>query len=473
MRRRIALGLVGCLGMVHSARGEAPTYSKDVAPILQKNCQECHRPGQVAPFSLLTYAQAKKRATDLAHVTSEKIMPPWPASTKVGGPFRDQRVLSDAEVATLTAWAEAGAPEGNPKDAPEPRKFSSTWTLGEPDLVLTVPEPYQIFASGDDEFRVFVLKTNFPTDRWIRAVDFKPGNRKVVHHILAGIDTSGRARQLDAKDKEPGYPAVGGFGDGVPLRGFLPIWTPGSRPRYAPEGSGYVLPAGGDVLIQVHYHRSGKVEKDATSVGLYLSSEPLPKQVRTGFVFPNVAPEEMTKILAKVQAAQAEGHRPELNELLEGLLTIPAGDESYEIKASSNTGFMSRPLSRDILLTSVMPHMHWLGKDFSFTAVLPDDKHTRVPLIEIKHWNFNWQGTYAFVEPIKLPKGTYFEMLAHFDNSDKNPSNQNKPPKDVSWGEQTTNEMCIGVFEFVVADGADAPAPAKPKTDRKDAAQRE
>jgi Copper type II ascorbate-dependent monooxygenase, C-terminal domain len=368
----------------------------------------------------------------------------------------------------LSAWVEAGSPEGDAKDAPEPRKFASDWPLGEPDLVLTMPEPYELSGSGEDDFRVFVLKTDFPNDRWIRAVDYKPGNRKVVHHVIAGIDASGKARELDAKDTAPGYHSVGGFGDGVPLRGFLPIWTPGSRARYAPEGSGYVLPAGADVLIQVHYHKSGKPETDATAIGLYLSAEPLPKQVRTGFVFPNLSPEELGKVMAKFQNSAKAGKRPELDELLHDALTIPAGDANYEVKATSKSSALSRPIARDILLTSVMPHMHWLGKDFRFTAILPDDEHTRVPLIEIDHWNFNWQGTYAFAKPVRLPKGTYFEMEAHFDNSDQNPANQNKPPKVVHWGNQTTDEMCIGIFEFVAAEGSDAPPAPRPRVERKE-----
>lgn len=460
MRRRSVLGCLAPLtaAMIGLARADEPTYSKDIAPILQANCQDCHRPGQVAPFSLLTYEQARKRGGDLAHVTGEKLMPPWPASTDVGGPFRDQRVLTESQIATIASWVEAGCPEGDPKDAPAPREFSSSWTLGEPDLVLTMPEPYTLEASGDDDFRVFVLKTDFQEDRWIRAVDFKPGNRKVVHHIIAGIDPSGTARKLDEKADGPGYTAVGGFGPGVPLRGFLPIWTPGSMPRYAPEGSGYILPAGADVLIQIHYHKSGKVETDATSVWLYLSNEPLPRQVKTGFLFPNIPSEKLPGMMAKAQAMRAEGRRPELEDFLGDVLVIPAGEANYTVEASTKNGVMSRPLSRDVLLTSVMPHMHWLGKDFTFTAVLPDG--TRKPLIEIKRWNFNWQGTYAFVEPILLPKGTHLEMLAHFDNSDNNPSNQNKPARTVHWGEQTNDEMCIGVYEFINAE-TDA---AKPKT---------
>jgi hypothetical protein len=184
--------------------------------------------------------------------------------------------------------------------------FTSDWPLGEPDLVLTMGEAVRAGASGDDDFRVFVLPTNLPADRWIRAVDFKPGNRRVVHHVLAGVarDKSGRARELDAKDPKPGYTSAGGFGDGVQVMGFLPIWTPGSRPRYTPEGSGYFLPAGADVLIQMHYHKSGKVETDATSIGLYLSEAPLPKRVQTGFLFPSPSPFALAKLMVKAKLAQ-------------------------------------------------------------------------------------------------------------------------------------------------------------------------
>lgn len=471
MLRRTAIGwgvLAGVLGGGSGmARGEAPTYHRDVAAILQKNCQDCHRPGQVAPFALMTYDQARKRAGDLAHVTGERIMPPWPASTKVGGPFRDQRVLDDAEIATLRAWADAGCPEGDAKDAPPPREFAGDWPLGPPDLILTMPEPRELAAEGDDEFRVFVLPTDLPADRWIRAVDFRPGNRKVVHHVIAAIDASGRARELDAKDPGPGYEAVGGFGDGVPLRGFLPIWTPGSRPRYAAEGAGYILPRKADVLIQLHYHKSGKPETDATSVGLYLSDKPLAKQVRTGFVFPEVSPLQGAKMAAKAKMMQAAGKRRGLDDLMRDVLVIPAGQPDYEIKGNTRAGMMGgRPLSRDILLTAVMPHMHWLGKDFRLEAVLPDERKTRVPLIQIDRWNFNWQGTYALVDPIRLPKGTVFEMVAHFDNSAANPANPSKPPKLVTWGEQTNDEMCIGIFDFIAADDpkpAATPAQNEPK----------
>jgi hypothetical protein len=463
MRRRgIALGLAWAAGFGTvcgpSAKAAGPTYSKDVAAIIQKNCQDCHRPGQVAPFSLLTFDQARKRASDIAHVTGERTMPPWPASTSFGGPFLDQRVLSQADLDTLRAWVDAGCPEGDPKDAPPPREFSSDWPLGKPDLILTMPEPYSLGAEGNDEFRVFVLRTDLPEDRWIRAVDFKPGNRKVVHHVLSAVDSSGAARVLDEKDPKPGYSSVGGFGDGVRILGFLPIWTPGTRPRLSPEGSGYLLPKGGDVLMQMHYHKSGKAETDATQVGLYFSDKPLPRQIRTGFVFPEISPIQGLKLAARAKSAQASGKRLSLDETLEDVLIIPPGEANHAVKGTSKSG-MGRPLPRDILVTAVMPHMRWLGKDFTFAAVLPDEKQTRIPLIRIDRWNFNWQGTYALAEPIRLPKGAYFEVDAHFDNSDANPANPSHPPRLVHWGEQTNDEMCIGIFEFVFAEGTDATPP--------------
>jgi len=464
------LGL-GCFLAFGHAEGfaaapETPTFHKDVSRILQKNCQECHRPGQVAPFALMTYDQARKRSADLAHVTAEKRMPPWPAAPGYGGPFRDERVLSDAEIATIRAWAEAGAPEGDPNDAPPPRTFASDWPLGPPDLVLTMPEPYEVGASGDDEFRVFVLPTNLPEDRWIKAVDFKPGNRKVVHHVIAAVDDSGTARERDAKDPKPGYVAVGGFGQGVPVRAFLPIWTPGAKPRTAPEGAGYFLPKGADVLIQLHYHKSGKPELDATSIGLYLSDKPLPKRINTRFVFPTIPPLKVITLTQKFREAQKKGgRRPDLTEMMRDVLVIPPGEANYEVKGSTGGSFNGSPLQHDTYVTAVMPHMHWLGKDFTFWAVLPDGKKTEVPLIKIDRWNFNWQGTYAFEKPVFLPKGSWFEMRAHFDNSAENPQNPRKPPRLVTWGDQTDDEMCLGILECVNA--SDDPPPRKPDADGK------
>ncbi len=456
MRRTLVLGLgwFAFCGASSQAAAPAsgPTYHKEIARLIQANCQECHRPGQVAPFPLLTYDQARKRAADLAHVTGERQMPPWRASTSFGGPFRDQRVLLEADIALIRDWAAAGAPEGDPADAPPPREYSSAWTLGEPSFVLTMPEPYALAESGDDEFRVFVLKTDLPEDRWITALDFKPGNRKIVHHVIAAVDTSGKARERDAADPEPGYRSIGGFG--VPTRDFLPFWTPGAKPRFTPQGAGYHLPKGADILIQIHYHKSGKPETDATTVGVYLSEEPLKNRVQTGFVFPELSSLTMLSLQQKFRGTNK---RPTLDDVMHDVLVIPPGQDDYTIKGSTKSGIMSRPVSQDVLVTSVMPHMHWLGKEFTFWAVLPDEAKTRIPLIKIDRWNFNWQGTYAFAEPIRLPKGAWFETEGHFDNSAANPLNPNKPPALVRWGDQTNDEMFIGIYEFIVADTPAAP----------------
>ncbi|MFO0953675.1 MAG: ascorbate-dependent monooxygenase [Isosphaeraceae bacterium] len=395
-----------------------PTYTRDVAPILQKHCQDCHRPGQVAPFSLLTFEQARKRASDLAAVTGKKSMPPWPASTTEGGPFRDARVMSEAEVATIAAWYEAGCPQGDPKDAPPERSWNSEWPMGEPDLVLTMPEPYNLPADGKDEHRVFVVPTGLKEDRWVSAIDFKPGNPRVVHHILAAYDTLGRARKLDREDDKPGYGVFGGFG--ILPSGGIGGWAPGKRPQALPEGVGRYLPAGADVLLQVHYHKSGKPETDATRIALYFSKTPVDKQVRGQAVLPP---------------------RPGL--LSRPTLLIPAGEGDYEVKGTIT-------LARDSHVTAVAPHMHWLGKDFLLRARKPDG--SAVTLIRIDQWNFNWQGTYDFEKHVALPKGTKVEMLAHFDNSAANPSNPSKPPVAVRWGEETTDEMCIGFLQMTHDD---------------------
>jgi hypothetical protein len=384
---------------------------------------------------LLTYEQARKRAADIADVTGGHRMPPWPASTTQGGPFRDARVLSDDEVKTLTSWAAGGCPEGDPGDAPPPRSWGAGWALGEPDLVVSMPEPYTVSAEGRDEHRVFVIPTGLTAGKWVTAIDLKPGNPKVVHHVLAVFDTTGRARKLDQADKGPGYAVFGGFGTlptGLPLlpTGSLGGWAPGKRPQTLPAGYGRYLPPGADVLLQVHYHKSGKPETDATRIGLYFAKGPIEKEIVGAIVSP-----------------------PRPRPFAKPALRIPAGESRYEVRGTST-------LAEDTHLTAVAPHMHWLGKDFLLTATRPDG--SKVTLIKIDDWNFNWQGTYDFLNPIALPKGTKIEMLAHFDNSAANPSNPNSPPKDVTWGEQTTDEMCLGFLQRTLdAQHLDGQIPAR------------
>lgn len=422
-------GTIVCLAVIGfgavDARAGTPTYHRDVEPILQKHCQECHRPGQVAPWSLLSYKDARKMAPFLANVTRERQMPPWHASTNVGGPFRDARVLSDSEIATLAAWAKAGTPEGDPKDAPPPRVFDSDWPLGTPDLVLKPSEEYTVAGDGPDEFRVFVIPSGLTEGRWISAVDFRPGNPTVVHHILGAIDVTGRARAMDKADPGPGYKTFAGFGTGPGGLPFLPTaglsgWAPGKAPRRLPDGIGRYMPAGSDLLLQIHYHRSGREEKDATSVALYFAKAPVDKLIRGAAVFP---------------PRPGPFQRPKLS--------IPAGAPNHEVSGALT-------ISYDAHINAVVPHMHWLGKDFLLSAERPDG--SKVTLIKVDRWDFNWQDTYDFVTPVALPKGTVVRMLAHFDNSAENPVNPNDPPTTVTWGEQTTNEMCIGFLQLTRDD---------------------
>jgi hypothetical protein len=421
--QRMVLLVGAALGAGPAAgAAEAPTYHRDVAPIIQKNCQECHRPGQVAPFSLLNYAQARKRADDIAAVTDEGTMPPWHASTMEGGPFRGARVLTERERKILSDWAEAGAPEGDPKDAPPPKVWDSDWPLGPPDLILQLSEPYALGASGSDENRVFILPSGLTEGRWLAAADFRPGNMKVVHHILAAYDTSGNARKMDAADKASGYATSGGgYGrlpNGLPFfpAGQLWGWAPGRRPYWAPEGTARALPAGADVLLQVHYHKSGKPETDVSAIGLYFARGPVDKQIRSTVVIP-----------------------PRSGLLGRPRLRIPPGEAHHEVKGETT-------IRQDSHLLSVFPHMHLRGRDFLMTAVRPDG--SRQTLIRVDDWDFNWQTPYEFLKPVALPKGTRVETVAHFDNSAGNPRNRSKPPVEVRWGEDTTDEMCIGFMQL-------------------------
>ena len=336
------------------------------------------------------------------------------------------RVLSDGELKTLADWADAGAPEGNPKDGPPPRKWSSDWALGPPDLVLELPEPYKLGPTGADEYRVMVIPSGLTEGRWIAAVDFKPGNMKVVHHILAAYDVTGNARKIDAAESGPGYATSGGgYGqlpNGLPFfpSGQLWGWAPGRTPRLSPEGTARSLPAGADVLLQIHYHKSGKPEEDATVMGLYFAKGPVEKQIRSGLVLPERARFSL---------------RPELR--------IPPGVDHHEVKGSLT-------IRQDSHLLAVFPHMHLLGRDFVLRANRPDG--SRQTLIRIDDWDFNWQNPYEFETPVALPKGTRIEMTAHFDNSAGNPRNPSHPPIEVHWGEQTTDEMCIAFLQLTRDD---------------------
>ncbi len=374
-----------------------PTFHKDVAPILFSQCATCHRDGQIGPFPLLKYDDAKKRAKQLARVTGEKTMPPWKPDSG-HGEFLDARVLSETQMTTLKEWAAADAPEGDPKDSPPVPKFKDGWQLGKPDIILKMAEPFTIPADGRDVYQHFVFPLDLKKDIHVVGVECRPSNPKVAHHAVGLLDSSGEARKMDAKTKEPGY---AGLNQGFLPAGFTPGYVPGQTPRRMKKGSGITIKKGTDFVLQMHYHPSGKEEKDQTEIGLYLSDTP------------------PTNIMGVVMMASEE-------------IDIPAGEKKFTAKDE----FI---LPADMTVEGIWPHMHCVGKTVDVTAELPDGKTKR--LLKISDWDFNWQDTYLYAKPFELPKGTKIVAEFTWDNSKDNPRNPHSPPKRIKLGEGSLDEM--------------------------------
>lgn len=387
----------------------APTFDKDVAPIVFDHCATCHRPGQVAPFPLLNYHDVRKRDKQIARVVGQKIMPPWKAEPGFGE-FSNDRHLSAQDIATIRQWVESGGAEGDATDLPPTPQFSDDWTLGKPDVVLEPARAYTLGAEGPDLYRCFVVPTHLAEDRYVTAIEVWPGNRKVVHHVIVYVDTSGKARELEAQDPGhgPGYTSFGGVG--FKAEGSLGGWAPGMYPNRLPDGVGRFLPKNSDIVVQVHYHRSGKTETDQTKVALYFAKGPVDKRLRAALV-----------------AKRA--------------LYIPAGNSNFVVHASL-------PVKYNVTVYHVIPHMHLLGREMKVTATLPDG--TLVPLVHVQNWDFNWQTSYEFKTPVHLPAGSRVDLEARYDNSTNNPLNPSDPPRLATWGEQTTDEMCLAFLHFTL-----------------------
>ncbi|WP_152052501.1 alkyl hydroperoxide reductase [Tautonia marina] len=386
------------------------TYTRDIAPILQARCLNCHREGQAAPFALATYEQAARRARQIVQVTQDRIMPPWiPGSGHER--FVGDRRLTDRELDLLVDWAEGGRARGDEADLPPVPSFAEGWLLGQPDLIVRMPEPFTVPADGPDLFQNFVIPLDLDEDRLVAAIEFHPGNPRVAHHAVLFLDESGIARALDRASSGPGYPNFGG--PGFFPSGALGGWSVGNTPRTLPNGMGRYLKRGSDLVVQMHYHPTGKEETDQSEIGLFFVPKPASEALK-----------EPAKLVGSIWLADYE-------------IDLPAGANHVERSASYT-------LPRDVILVGVVPHMHLLGKAMTVTAILPDGQETT--LIDIEHWNYNWQDEYYYERPFTLPAGTRLEVRAAFDNSAENPSNPSRPPRRVTWGDGTNDEMLFCFF---------------------------
>ncbi|MFQ3591639.1 MAG: hypothetical protein SNJ82_00410 [Gemmataceae bacterium] len=376
---------------------EVPTYSQEVAPILYTHCASCHREGEAGPFPLLSYADARKRAKLIARVVGEKSMPPWMPEAPAGT-FHDERKLTAAQIDTLQRWAKAGAPEGDPKNAPAVPHFKTGWQLSTPDLVVKMAKPFEIPAEGRDIYWHFVFPLNLTKEKYLCGVEIRPSNRRVAHHAVGILDTSGTARKLNANNKGNGYP---GYSPGFLPAGFIPSYAPGMTPRFFDKDTTIVLKPGTDLVLQMHYHPTGKVETDQTEIGLYFTE----RKPAKGPVIIAMASEE---------------------------IDIPAGERKYRA-----TDRFKLPV--DMQVRNIWAHMHTIGKTVRVTATLPNG--TKRQLLHIPDWDFNWQDTYLYREPFVLPKGTIVDAEWTWDNSADNPRNPFSPPRRIRLGEDSTDEM--------------------------------
>jgi hypothetical protein len=427
--------------------GPAPasiTFSEHVAPIVFAHCTPCHRTGEAAPFPLTSFADVRPMARRIATVTRSKLMPPWKAAP-TDYAFANARGLADDEITTIERWVAGGMLEGDRAKLPPLPVFADGWTLGPPDLVVKMPEPFDVPATGPDVYRSFVIPLNVTQDTWVRAVDFRPSARAVVHHSLFFLDATGSARERDAGDPLPGF--AGGMGGGRLLAGggrggglgallnrdgavqaaargtgSLGGWTPGGQPMALPEGLAFPVSKGSDLILSTHFHPSGSVAREQSTVGLYLTTTP-PQQ---GF--------------AGIQL-------PPLFGALEGL-DIPAGDAGYTIEDTFT-------LPIDVRAFQVGAHAHYRGKEMILTATLPDGASRT--LLWIKDWDFSWQEQYRFRDLVTLPKGTVLHATVRYDNSAGNPRNPVSPPVRVTWGEESADEMGSISLQVVAARPAELP----------------
>jgi hypothetical protein len=388
-----------------------PTFYKDVLPILQARCQECHRPGEIGRMPLITYQQTRPWAAAIKESVRLKKMPPWFADPHYGK-FANDRSLTQEQIDTLAAWAEHGAKEGSAKDAPPPRQFEEGWNIPKPDLVLQMPEPFPIPPSGTIDYHYFVLPTKFTEDKWVHMSETRPSDRSVVHHMVIFVrDPQSNWLRGEA---EPGVPFVppktqGRNDIGGGNNEILTVYTPGMVPDVLGPNQARLIKAGSDLVLQIHYTTNGKATEDQSKIGLVFAKEP---------------PAE------RVMSVPLSNPR----------FVIPPGDPNYEVVGRG------RPINA-AKIVSFFPHMHLRGKDFEYRVVLPSGETQT--LLRVPNYDFNWQLAYKPAEDIAIPAGSRFEYTAHFDNSPNNPNNPDSKAE-VRFGEQSWEEMAVAFMDLAV-----------------------
>jgi mono/diheme cytochrome c family protein len=393
-------GWLAAIALAATAPGAAstPTFNRDVAPLLFKHCAMCHHPGEVAPFPLLKYQDAESRAKQIARATESHRMPPWQAEPGYGD-FSNDRQLNEKEIRTIAEWVAGGAPEGQPKDLPPAPQFVDGWQLGKPDLILSMSRAFEVPANGSESYRCLVLPTGLTADRYVRAVELRPGSSGVVHHAIVVQDPHRAGRRLEKSTGE-GYACGGGFGFSMP--GMLTMWTAGTVAHADPQGIATVLQKNSDLVVQLHLRPRKQDRQVQAMIGLYFAKQP-----------PLRTPLDLSVTSYDVD--------------------IPAGKRDHLVTAFSY-------VPTDVDAFSIFAHAHFLATGFKVTATLPDGEVKR--LLLIRHWNFDWQENYWFASPLLLPAGTRLDMEVTYDNSQSNPRNPNSPPKRVTWGFLATDEMC-------------------------------
>jgi len=385
-----------------------PTFTRDVAPILYANCVTCHRPGEIAPMSLITYQDVRPWARGITKQITDGAMPPWHADAPTGT-FSNERKLSAAEKATLERWAAAGAPEGSPSDLKPPPTFAEGWRIGTPDVVFQMDEDYPVPARGTVQYEHFYIPTNFTEEKWLKAIEARPGNRSLVHHILVyyeappdgprvtpAIQPNRDDSRISERNPQGNRPPRN---TGYPTR-LLATYAPGTDAQVFPAGTALRLAPGGLLHLQVHYTANGTAGTDRSKVGLVFAKEAPPEEIRA-------------------------------SQFINGQFTIPAGANDYQV--STDVTFL-----QDATVHGLFPHTHVRGKKWSYTLELPDG--TKRPLLSVPKYDFNWQTYYMFSEPITVPKGARIVSTAWYDNSAANKSNPD-PTIPVKWGDQTWEEM--------------------------------